>query len=252
MTPLGLICKSTHYKRLLQSSPLRLLPSPKRLKMDIRIESGWKAQLSCEFEKEYFLQLSKFVRQEYETYHCFPPPADIFAAFNRCPFDQTRVVIIGQDPYIRPDQAHGLSFSVRDGVVFPPSLRNILKEVAEDTGTELPLSGDLSRWAEQGVLLLNATLTVREGASGSHQGKGWETFTDAAIRAINAKEEPVAFLLWGSFAQKKASFVDTARHLVLKAPHPSPLSAHRGFFGSRHFSMTNHWLSKQGLTPVVW
>lgn len=220
--------------------------------MNVKMESGWKAQLSGEFEKEYFRKLADFVRQEYETVRCFPPAAEVFSAFDHCPFEQTRVVIIGQDPYIRPQQAHGLSFSVREGIPFPPSLRNILKEVSEDTGAAIPASGDLTRWAAQGVLLLNATLTVREGASGSHQGKGWERFTDAAIQAVNAKKDPVVFLLWGSFAQKKASFVDTSRHLVLKAPHPSPLSAHRGFFGCRHFSQANDWLSAQGLTPIVW
>lgn len=220
--------------------------------MDVRIEEGWKAQLKEEFTQPYFLKLTEFVKEEYARNRCFPPGPEVFSAFDLCPFEKTRVVILGQDPYIRPGQAHGLAFSVREGVEFPPSLRNIFKEIADDLGTPPPLSGDLSRWAEQGVLLLNATLTVREGESASHQGQGWEQFTDAVIRKLNEGDRPVAFLLWGSYAQKKAAFVDAERHGVFKAPHPSPLSAHRGFFGCKHFSKTNEWLKAQGLTPVVW
>lgn len=220
--------------------------------MNVRIEEGWKSQLKEEFTKPYFLKLTEFVKEEYSRNRCFPPGPEVFSAFDLCPFNETRVVILGQDPYIRPGQAHGLAFSVREGVEFPPSLKNIFKEIESDLGTPPPASGDLSRWARQGVLLLNATLTVREGESGSHQKQGWEQFTDAVIRELNEGERPLVFLLWGSYAQKKAAFVDAERHCILKAPHPSPLSAHRGFFGCGHFSKTNDWLNKQGLTPVVW
>lgn len=220
--------------------------------MNVQIESSWKSHLNEEFNKEYFAALTEYVKNEYSSTSCFPPGKEVFACFDHCPFDKVKVVIIGQDPYIRPGQAHGLCFSVREGVDFPPSLRNIFQEIKEDIGNEMPGSGDLTHWAEQGVLLLNATLTVREGLSGSHQGKGWETFTDAVIHKVNEELNDVVFLLWGSFAQKKASFLNKEKHHVLKAPHPSPLSAYRGFFGSKHFSQCNEILGRVGKDPIKW
>lgn len=220
--------------------------------MDVKIESGWKAQLQSEFDKPYFAQLTQFVRQEYATTTVYPPGKLIFNAFDLCPFDKVRVVIIGQDPYHEPGQAHGLCFSVNDGVQFPPSLQNIFKEINSDLGTPIPTSGNLTRWAEQGVLLLNATLTVRAHQAGSHQRRGWEEFTDAVIRKVNENREHVVFILWGSYAQKKGAFIDRCRHLVLTSAHPSPLSVYRGFYGNHHFSLANDYLQKNGLPPVQW
>ncbi|MCQ2268020.1 MAG: uracil-DNA glycosylase [Bacteroidaceae bacterium] len=220
--------------------------------MDVKIESGWKAQLQSEFDKPYFAQLTQFVRQEYATTTVYPPGKLIFNAFDLCPFDKVRVVIIGQDPYHEPGQAHGLCFSVNDGVQFPPSLQNIFKEINSDLGTPIPTSGNLTRWAEQGVLLLNATLTVRAHQAGSHQHRGWEEFTDAVIRKVNENREHVVFILWGSYAQKKGAFIDRSRHLVLTSAHPSPLSVYRGFYGNHHFSLANDYLQKNGLPPVQW
>lgn len=220
--------------------------------MNVQIEAGWKARLAEEFEKPYFVRLTDFVRQEYHTTTCYPPGRLIFNAFNLCPFDKVKVVIIGQDPYHGPGQAHGLCFSVNDGVLFPPSLRNIFKEIEDDLGTPMPASGNLTRWAEQGVLLLNATLTVRAHQAGSHQHRGWEEFTDAAIKALAEQREGLVFILWGSYAQKKGAFIDKTRHLVLASAHPSPLSAFHGFFGNKHFSRTNAYLIQHGETPINW
>lgn len=220
--------------------------------MDVKIESGWKAQLQTEFDKPYFSQLTQFVRSEYATATCYPPGNLIFNAFNLCPFDKVRVVIIGQDPYHEPGQAHGLCFSVNDGVAFPPSLQNIFKEIQDDLGVPVPASGNLTRWAEQGVLLLNATLTVRAHQAGSHQRRGWEEFTDAVIRQLNQNREHLVFILWGSYAQKKGAIIDRSRHLVLTSAHPSPLSVYRGFYGNHHFSRANAYLQENGLPPVRW
>ncbi len=220
--------------------------------MDVKIESGWKAQLESEFEKPYFRNVTSFVRQEYATTIVYPPGRLIFNAFNLCPFDKVRVVIIGQDPYHEPGQAHGLCFSVNDGVPFPPSLQNIFKEIHDDIGTPIPTSGNLTRWAQQGVLLLNATLTVRAHQAGSHQNKGWEEFTDAVIRQLNEHREHLVFILWGSYAQRKGSIIDRNKHLVLSSAHPSPLSAYRGFFGNHHFSQANAYLEKNGIPPIQW
>ncbi len=220
--------------------------------MNVQIEAGWKARLAEEFEKPYFVRLTDFVRQEYHTTTCYPPGRLIFNAFNLCPFDKVKVVIIGQDPYHGPGQAHGLCFSVNDGVPFPPSLRNIFKEIEDDLGTPVPASGNLTRWAGQGVLLLNATLTVRAHQAGSHQHRGWEEFTDAAIKALAEQREGLVFILWGSYAQKKGAFIDKTRHLVLASAHPSPLSAFHGFFGNKHFSQTNAYLIQHGETPINW
>lgn len=220
--------------------------------MSVRIEEGWKQALSAEWESPYFAQLSQFVHAEYRTRQVFPPGRQIFAAFDATPFDRVKVVILGQDPYHGDGQANGLCFSVNDGVPFPPSLLNIFKEVHDDTGAPIPASGDLSRWAQQGVLLLNATLTVAAHQPGSHQGHGWEQFTDAAIRALAERREHLVFILWGSYAIKKGAFIDKTRHLVLTSPHPSPLSAHRGFFGNHHFSLANDYLQRHGQTPIQW
>ncbi|MDY3914419.1 MAG: uracil-DNA glycosylase [Phocaeicola sp.] len=220
--------------------------------MNVRIEPQWKAVLCDEFGKEYFKQLTEFVRHEYATQRIFPRGKDIFRAFDLCPFDQVKVVILGQDPYHGIGQANGLCFSVNEGISFPPSLRNIFKELLSDLGRPVPLHGDLSHWASQGVLLLNATLTVREGMAGSHQGKGWETFTDAAIKALVEQKEHLVFILWGSYAQKKMPFIESDKHLVLKSAHPSPLSAHYGFFGNHHFSKANEYLVKYGQQPIEW
>ena len=220
--------------------------------MEVKIASDWKELLQEEFDKPYFAELTEFVRAEYKSYRIYPPGSQIFNAFNLCPFDKVKVVIIGQDPYHGPGQAHGLCFSVNDGVPFPPSLRNIFKEINADTGAPIPQSGNLTRWATQGVLLLNATLTVREHSAGSHQRRGWETFTDSVIRIISEQKSNVVFILWGAYAQSKASLIDSSRHLVLRSVHPSPLSAHAGFFGNHHFSLANDYLVRSGLTSIDW
>lgn len=221
--------------------------------MDVKIEESWKVLLKDEFEKPYFSELIHFVKNEYASNRIFPQGKLIFNAFNHCPVDKTKVVILGQDPYHGPGQAHGLSFSVPEGIEQPPSLQNIFKEIHNDLGTPVPASGNLERWSDQGVLLLNATLTVRAHQAGSHQNKGWETFTDAVIRLIAEKKEHLVFLLWGSYAQKKGAFIDTTKHLVLKSVHPSPLSANRGgWFGNHQFSRTNQYLIEHGLTPIEW
>ncbi|SNS24944.1 Uracil-DNA glycosylase [Belliella buryatensis] len=220
--------------------------------MDVKIEASWKSVLSEEFGKPYFIKLSEFVRSEYASQQIFPKGKEIFIAFDHCPFDQVKVVILGQDPYHGPGQAHGLSFSVRPGVPFPPSLLNIFKEINKDLDQPIPSNGDLTRWADQGVLLLNATLTVRAHQAGSHQKQGWETFTDAVIRKLVEKKSNVVFMLWGAYAQKKAAFIDESKHLKLHAPHPSPLSAHRGFLGCGHFSKANTYLEENGLSTIKW
>ena len=220
--------------------------------MDVKIEESWKAHIGSEFDKQYFIDLTQFVREEYMHTTCYPPGKMIFNAFNLCSFDKVKVVIIGQDPYHEPGQAHGLCFSVNDGIQFPPSLVNIFKEIQNDFGTPAPQSGNLTRWAEQGVLLLNATLTVRAHQAGSHQRRGWEEFTDAAIKALANDREHIVFILWGSYAQGKAVYIDPSRHLVLKSAHPSPLSAYRGFFGNKHFSRANDYLVQNGETPIKW
>ena len=220
--------------------------------MNVQIEESWKQHLAPEFEKDYFIRLTEFVRSEYQTATIYPPGRFIFNAFNLCPFDKVKVVIIGQDPYHGPGQAHGLCFSVNDGVPFPPSLQNIFKEIQSDLGAPIPTSGNLTRWANQGVLLLNATLTVRAHQAGSHQRRGWKEFTDAAIRVLAEQRENIVFILWGSYAQKKGAFIDRNKHLVLASAHPSPLSAYNGFFGNKHFSRTNEYLQAHGQTPIEW
>jgi uracil-DNA glycosylase len=220
--------------------------------MNVRIDESWRQVLQPEFDKPYFELLTDFVRHAYRTTQCFPPAGQIFRAFDLCPFDKVRVVIIGQDPYHDFNQAHGLCFSVQDGVPAPPSLVNIYKELQRDLGKPIPSTGNLTHWAEQGVLLLNATLTVEAHKAGSHQGKGWEELTDAAIQALNHQRDNVVFMLWGSYAQRKGQFIDRKRHLVLTAVHPSPLSAYRGFIGCGHFSQANHYLQQHGLTPIQW
>lgn len=220
--------------------------------MNIKIEESWKRELADEWEKEYFKRLTEFVRQEYSTKQIFPPGRQIFAAFDSTPFPDVKVVILGQDPYHDVGQANGLCFSVNDGIPFPPSLRNIFKEIESDIGTPIPQSGDLSRWAKQGVLLLNATLTVEAHRAGSHQRRGWEEFTDQVINHLATKRNNIVFILWGSYAIGKGSFIDRNRHLVLTSVHPSPLSAHRGFFGNHHFSRANKYLIEHGKTPIEW
>ena len=221
--------------------------------MNVQIERSWKEQLQAEFGKPYFGQLTQAVRQEYTQYPCYPPGRLIFNAFNLCPFGQVKVVIIGQDPYHEPGQAHGLSFSVQDGVQYPPSLQNIFKEIQSDLGTPIPASGNLSRWAEQGVLLLNATLTVRAHQANSHSMLGWQQFTDAAIRALATHREHLVYMLWGGYARSKAYMIDKTRNLVLESVHPSPLSANRGgWFGQHQFSRCNAYLEQNGQTPIVW
>ncbi len=220
--------------------------------MDVQIEESWKQVLQEEFEKDYFKRLTDFVRNEYRQGTVYPPGKLIFNAFNLCPFDKVKVVIIGQDPYHGPGQAHGLCFSVNDGVKFPPSLQNIFKEIHDDLRAPIPTTGNLTRWANQGVLMLNATLTVRAHQAGSHQRQGWEEFTDAAIRLLAERREHLVFILWGSYAQKKGAFIDRNRHLVLTSAHPSPLSAYNGFFGNHHFSRTNDYLLANGETPIEW
>jgi len=220
--------------------------------MKVVIEDSWKSALKDEFEKEYFKELTTKVKDSYLSKSVFPPPKLVFNAFALCPFDQVKVVIIGQDPYHGKGQAHGLSFSVPDGVKVPPSLQNIYKEIKADLGKNLPTSGNLERWAKEGVLLLNATLTVFESNAGSHQGWGWENFTDAVIKKVSDEKEGVVFMLWGRFAQNKESLIDGTKHLILKAPHPSPLSAYNGWFGSKHFSQANEYLKSKGEEPIDW
>ncbi|MDE6206909.1 MAG: uracil-DNA glycosylase [Muribaculaceae bacterium] len=220
--------------------------------MNVKIESGWQRALASEWESPYFDTLTRYVRQRYAETTVYPAPSRIFAAFDACPFDKVKVVILGQDPYHGPGQANGLCFSVNPGVAIPPSLVNIYKEMSTDIGLPPHTDGDLSYLAEQGVLLLNATLTVEAHSPGSHQGHGWEQLTDAAIRALNDGREGIVFLLWGSYAIRKGAFIDRSRHLVLEAPHPSPLSAYRGFFGCRHFSKANDYLRAHGIEPVKW
>lgn len=224
----------------------------KQKEMNVKIEDSWKEQLAEEFEKDYFVRLTDFVREEYKTGTIYPPGRLIFNAFNLCPFNQTKVVIIGQDPYHGPGQAHGLCFSVNEGIAFPPSLQNIFKEIQSDLGKPIPTNGDLTRWANQGVLLLNATLTVRAHQAGSHQRHGWEEFTDSAIRILAEKRENLVFILWGAYAQKKGAFINRDKHLVLTSAHPSPLSAYNGFFGNKHFSRANEYLISHGITPINW
>ena len=220
--------------------------------MDVKIEESWKKQLEEEFDKPYFEQLTGFVKSEYVHHTVYPPAKLIFNAFEQCPFNKVKVVILGQDPYHGPGQAHGLCFSVNDGVDFPPSLRNIFKEVQTDTGAPISTTGNLDRWARQGVLLLNATLTVRAHEAGSHQKKGWEKFTDKAIHQVAEQLENVVFILWGNYAISKAEFIDGQKHLVLKSVHPSPLSASRGFFGNKQFSTANQYLIEHGKEPIQW
>lgn len=217
-----------------------------------QIEESWKKILFAEFEKPYFSELKSFLVSEKARYAVYPPGPKIFEAFNRTPFGKVKVVLLGQDPYHGPGQAHGLCFSVPAGVVFPPSLQNILRELQTDLGYPYPKSGDLSKWADQGVFLLNATLTVRANQAGSHQGRGWETFTDSVISALSSERDKLVFLLWGKYARNKTSLIDTSKHYILEAPHPSPLSVYRGFFGCRHFSLTNQLLADAGLSPVDW
>lgn len=220
--------------------------------MKLNIESGWKELLKDEFEKPYFVQLSQFVDDEYKNETVFPPTNQIFNAFNLCPLNETRVVILGQDPYHDVNQANGLCFSVNEGVKIPPSLKNIFKEIQSDCGIMPPPNGNLELWAQQGVMLLNATLTVRAHQAASHQKKGWEEFTDSVIKYLAQEKENIVFLLWGAYAGKKSAFINSSDHLILKSPHPSPLSAHRGFLGNKHFSQTNDYLRSKGFREVEW
>ena len=221
--------------------------------MDVRIEQSWKEILANEFEKDYFTRLTQFVKEEYNSgTPIYPPARLIFNAFDHCPFEKVKVVILGQDPYHGAGQANGLCFSVNKGIPFPPSLLNIFKEIENDLGTPIPQDGDLTRWSDQGVLLLNATLTVRAAQAGSHPRRGWEEFTDAAIRELASRRNGIVFILWGSSAQKKGAFIDRNRHLVLTSPHPSPLSAYQGFFGNHHFSTANRYLEEQGKSGIIW
>jgi uracil-DNA glycosylase len=221
--------------------------------MNIQIESGWEKVLSPEFSKPYFTDLVEFVKTEYRQHTCYPKGKNIFAAFDTCPFSKLKVVIIGQDPYHGPGQANGLCFSVHDGIPHPPSLINIFKELETDISKPYPQSGDLSYWAKQGVLLINATLTVRAHQAGSHQRKGWEPFTDAVIKTISEEKEGVVFLLWGGFAKSKSKLIDAGKHLILTSGHPSPLSANRGYwFGNKHFSKTNNYFLQKGEKPIEW
>ena len=220
--------------------------------MNVKIEQSWKEQLALEFDKEYFKSLTDFVRQEYQSTTVYPPGSYIFNAFEHCPFDKVKVVILGQDPYHEPGQAHGLSFSVQDGIPYPPSLVNIFKELESDLGKPMPSSGNLLRWADQGVLLLNATLTVRAHLAGSHQNRGWETFTDAVIHKLADNRSHLVYILWGSYAQKKGAFIDASHNLVIKSAHPSPLAAYRGFLGSKPFSKANDYLIATGQEPIDW
>jgi uracil-DNA glycosylase len=221
--------------------------------MNVSIAESWKIHLQPEFDKPYFSELAEFLRHEYSTQRVYPPGRLMFNAFDKCNFDNTRVVILGQDPYHGEGQANGLAFSVADGIPKPPSLINIFKEIQDDLGKPIPKSGNLERWASQGVMLLNATLTVRAGQAGSHQGKGWEIFTDAVIKLISEEKTNVVFLLWGAYAQKKGSVIDGKKHLILKAKHPSPMAAnYGGWFGTKHFSQANTYLESKGLAPIEW
>ena len=220
--------------------------------MDVKISESWKNLLQEEFDKPYFEELTRFVKSEYSAGQVFPAGRNIFRAFDKCPFDRLKVVIIGQDPYHGVGQANGLCFSVDDGVQYPPSLQNIFKEIQDDLGTPIPQSGNLDRWAEQGVLLLNAVLTVRAHQAASHAGRGWEQFTDAVVRTIAQRKEGVVYMLWGNYAQRKGQIADPERNLILKSVHPSPLSVYRGFFGCKHFSKANDYLIQQGKEPIVW
>jgi uracil-DNA glycosylase len=218
----------------------------------VKIESSWKSALANEFDKSYFESLTSFIKEEYKTSKIYPPPKDIFRAFDLCPFNKVKVVILGQDPYHGRGQANGLCFAVHNGVAMPPSLQNIFKEIKVDLGVEPKADGDLSRWADQGVLLLNATLTVRADSAGSHQGKGWEEFTDAAIKKLSDEMEHLVFILWGNYAKKKGAVIDRSKHLVLESAHPSPFSAYSGFFGCRHFSKANKYLKEHGINEIDW
>lgn len=220
--------------------------------MNVRIDESWKQVLQPEFDKPYFEQLTSFVRSEYARTVIYPPAGQIFNAFDHCPFNKVKVVIIGQDPYHEQGQANGMCFSVAPGVQMPPSLVNIFKEIQSDLGKPFPADGDLTRWADQGVLLLNATLTVQAHYAGSHQRRGWEEFTDAVIRVLSEQRTHLVFILWGAYAQKKGAVIDPTRHLVLKSAHPSPLSAYNGFFGNHHFSLANDYLTQHGLQPIDW
>lgn len=220
--------------------------------MEVKIESSWQKVLRDEFDKQYFSELCEKVRKEYREKKIFPQGKNIFNAFNLCPFDKVKVVILGQDPYHEQGQAHGLAFSVPENTTLPPSLQNIYKEIHDDLGVETPPSGDLSRWASQGVLLLNSTLTVEEHKAASHQNIGWEKFTDSVIKLLNENKEHLVFLLWGAFAIRKGQYIDRDKHLVLSSVHPSPLSAYRGFFGNKHFSKTNNYLAQWGESPIEW
>lgn len=220
--------------------------------MNVRIDESWKQVLQPEFDKPYFEQLTSFVRSEYARTVIYPPAGQIFNAFDHCPFDKVKVIIIGQDPYHEQGQANGMCFSVAPGVQMPPSLVNIFKEIQSDLGKPFPADGDLTRWADQGVLLLNATLTVQAHYAGSHQRRGWEEFTDAVIRVLSEQRTHLVFILWGAYAQKKGAVIDPTRHLVLKSAHPSPLSAYNGFFGNHHFSLANDYLTQHGLQPIDW
>ncbi|MFT4032114.1 MAG: uracil-DNA glycosylase [Siphonobacter sp.] len=221
--------------------------------MNVQIAESWKPYLQPEFEKPYFQDLVAFIRNEYATQKVYPPGKLIFNAFNHCSFGNTKVVILGQDPYHGPGQANGLAFSVNDGIAIPPSLVNIFREIKDDLGKPLPRSGNLERWADQGVLLLNATLTVRAGQAGSHQGRGWEVFTDSVIQILSQQKENLVFLLWGAYAQRKGAVIDASKHLILKARHPSPMSANQGgWFGNKHFSQTNEYLASKSLSEIDW
>ncbi len=221
--------------------------------MNVRIHDSWKKKLEPEFEKEYFKSLTEFVKQEYTENKCFPPGSEIFAAFHHSTFQNTKVVILGQDPYHGPGQANGLCFSVNDGIQYPPSLKNIFREIEDDLGKSIPSTGNLQRWADQGVLLLNATLTVRAHEAGSHQNKGWEEFTDQVIKTISKNKKGIVFMLWGGYAKKKSKLIDSSKHLVLTSGHPSPLSANRGYwFGNKHFSKANEYLINKGKEPINW
>ena len=220
--------------------------------MDVKIDKSWKNRLQNEFEKEYFNDLVNFVKSEYSNFKVFPKGTQMFSAFDHCDFDDLKAVIIGQDPYHGDNQANGLCFSVNDGVTIPPSLVNIFKEINSDLGKDIPSTGNLERWANQGVLLLNATLTVRAHSPGSHQNKGWEAFTDAVIQTISDEKEGIVFLLWGSYAQRKGEKINPSKHKILSSAHPSPFAANRGFFGNKHFSQTNAYLEEQGIKPINW
>lgn len=221
-------------------------------KMKVTIHPEWKEWLADEFQKPYFHSLVSFVKLAYQNTLCYPPAKLVFSAFDQCPPSLLKVVVLGQDPYHGPGQANGLCFSVNREIKQPPSLVNIFKELRNDLGINVPAHGDLSHWAQQGVLLLNSTLTVEAGKAGSHQGKGWETFSDSVIQIISRNSPAVVFILWGNFAQRKESLIDQSKHLVLKSAHPSPLSAHNGFWNNHHFSRTNEWLTQKGLSPIQW